>query len=243
MSVSLETDADAEKPEVSNQAEWFGDVRAVRSSFTLTTDQANNPASYNIQHTPSVPIGSYLDLGDFKVAELVGYEVMYHNVGPQGSGVGNVTSEGFARSDLHWTLLEQGESPFSNQVSHEETGLDTDDDGTDEADTSLTSVQAGDGGLHLYDGLAHYSPAFADSTNTVSGGPAWADGRAPNQLVNLRDLFGRGPVIDEDYLLNTGGFLQVQNLDDVNLQVKSHVQTFWDTFELADKPDYRDILG
>lgn len=242
--MSVRTSASDEAPEFIEEASLYDDLVTMRFQQTINTVPANVSGSVNLGSPGgATTIGNLLDLNRNQVAELVALED--YNVAMRIEQVdGQGTTPGSVRWDHNLFLrpTESSNNPFifddpalelENTENH-----DIDDDGNTEFEESFSVVETNT----LFEDVTTYEGPFNDTTNG-SGGGGTATWGISGVFKNYRREYGRGHIAPAGDEIGSGGFVDVDEIDNEPIWMKWQVKTVWDIHELEQEPPtYMDVF-
>lgn len=165
-----------------------------------------------------------------QIGELV-YARMKLQCKPRYAGSSPETTPGFGQFELELTA--PGESDFSSFANNKDVGV------TDSDDIDLSASESVNDFSILFD-KANCHGSAKDGTDVSSGN---AEYRTVD--IHLRDVYGRGPVFDNDEGIGLSAAVLWDSFNDTGLRGSFQVHLVWDIFEVEDSiyDAKRDVMG
>lgn len=225
-------------PRISGEASLYDDLVIERYNYEFETNASN--LSNNFQLSTQQLLDEQLagGLRSNEVAELVALEVPFVNL-RQRESEGDATSGNSVRWDFNIQLLEQGLFPF-NGVEVSSFDTDPDGDGNDEFVPGTSNLRKNTSADRvLFDWSTELSGQVIDAANGPGAGGI-STVTQPHYMVNYRGTFGRGPIVEDDWVVGANG--NVTGNTPVSVAGKAHFKMYWDVMEFEQQRSLRDIF-
>lgn len=219
------------EPQVSDELFSYEENEFQQVSGNAVVDFTGNngvdmPASGSIRHILWEVEAANGRLDRNHVAELVGIIPRYHTLTmATQANAGTTPGEITAELEVFWPK----EADFGQVYDPNREVLSSD------ADADSYQVFSGnarpDGGTLWFD-TAVLSTAFNDTVNGTGGGAQYSGGGLPQEMLNFRHQFGRGPIFEDGDEVRATSTMQYTQVENERVRQKNRFTLVWDVFEV-----------